>query len=57
MKLMNDTTIIHSAEDDTLTFELSDEVLEAAASSMREKAGAFTLAFCSGVNSCPSIEI
>jgi hypothetical protein len=51
MKSMNDTTIIHPAD------EGSDEALEAAAGSMRDKAGAFTMAFCSGVNSCPSIQI
>jgi hypothetical protein len=56
MKFMNDTTI-RSSDEETLTFEVSDEALEAAASSMREKAGAFTMAFCSGVNSCPSVEI
>jgi hypothetical protein len=56
MKFMNDTAINHTAGEEILTFEVSDEALEAAAGSMREKAGAFTMAFCSGVNSCPSIE-
>jgi hypothetical protein len=34
--------------------DVSDEVLENAAGSVREKAGAMTLAFCSGIDSCPS---
>jgi hypothetical protein len=56
MKFMNHTTIRHPDEE-ILIFEVSDEALEAAAGSMREKAGAFTMAFCSTVNSCPSIQI
>jgi predicted naringenin-chalcone synthase len=38
-----------------LSFEVSDEALEAAAGSVQEKAGAFTLAFCSGLDTCPSV--
>jgi hypothetical protein len=38
-----------------LSFEVSDEALEAAAGSLKEKAGAFTLAFCSGLDTCPSV--
>jgi len=41
-------------EDEILNLEVSDEVLEAAAGSVKEKAGAFTLAFCSGLDTCPS---
>ena len=41
-------------EDEILNFEVSDEMLEAAAGSVKEKAGAFTLAFCSGLDTCPS---
>jgi hypothetical protein len=37
-----------------LSFEVSDEALEAAAGSVKEKAGAFTLAFCSGLDTCPT---
>jgi hypothetical protein len=57
MKSMNDTVIIHPTGEVTLTFEVADEALEAAAGAMRVKAGAFTMAFCSGVNSCPAIEV
>jgi hypothetical protein len=42
-------------EEDVLSFEVSDEALEAAAGSVKEKAGAFTLAFCSGLDTCPSV--
>jgi hypothetical protein len=42
-------------EEEILSFEVSDEALEAAAGSVREKAGAFTLAFCSGLDTCPSV--
>jgi hypothetical protein len=42
-------------DEEILSFEVSDEALEAAAGSVREKAGAFTLAFCSGLDTCPSV--
>ena len=42
-------------EVEILSFEVSDEALEAAAGSVKEKAGAFTLAFCSGLDTCPSV--
>jgi hypothetical protein len=41
--------------EEDLSFEVSDEALEAAAGSIKEKAGAFTLAFCSGLDTCPSV--
>ena len=37
-----------------LTYVISDEALETAAGAVREKPGAFTLAFCSGLDTCPS---
>jgi hypothetical protein len=42
-------------EEEIFIFEVSDEALEAAAGSVKEKAGAFTLAFCSGLDTCPSV--
>ena len=42
-------------EEEILSFEVSDAALEAAAGSGKEKAGAFTLAFCSGLDTCPSV--
>ena len=41
-------------EEEILTFDVSDEALEAAAGTV-EKAGAFTLAFCSGLDTCPGV--
>jgi len=45
---------IDQREEEIFTIQISDEALEAAAGSVKEKAGAFTLAFCSGLDSCPS---
>jgi hypothetical protein len=45
---------IDQREEEILTFDISDEALEAAAGMMKEKAGAFTLAFCSGLDTCPA---
>jgi len=45
---------IDQREEEILTFEVSDEALEAAAGTMKDKAGAFTLAFCSGLDTCPA---
>ena len=42
-------------EEEILTFDVSDEALEAAAGTVKEKAGAFTLAFCSGLDTCPAV--
>jgi hypothetical protein len=42
-------------DEEIFSFEVSDEALEAAAGSVKEKAGAFTLAFCSGLDTCPSV--
>jgi len=39
-------------EDELLSYEVSDESLENAASS--EKAGAYTLGFCTGLSDCPA---
>ena len=46
---------IDQREEEILTFDVSDEALEAAAGTVKEKAGAFTLAFCSGLDTCPSV--
>jgi len=40
-------------EDDILTYEVSDEALEIAACVMDGKPAAFTIAMCSGLDSCP----
>lgn len=48
---MSDTTI--QSEQEVFAYEVSDEALEAAAGAITEKAGALTLAFCSGLDTCP----
>ena len=50
---MNDTTI-DQIEEDILSYDVSDEALEAAAGTVKDKAGSFTLAFCSGLDTCPA---
>lgn len=50
---MNDTTI-DQIEEEILSYEVSDEALEVAAGSVKDKAGSFTLAFCSGLDTCPA---
>jgi hypothetical protein len=50
---MNDTTI-DQTEEEILGFEVCDEALEAAAGSAKDKSGSFTLAFCSGLDTCPA---
>jgi len=41
-----------SNEDNTLHYEVSDEALEIAA--MKENAGNYTLAHCTGLSTCPA---
>jgi hypothetical protein len=45
---------IEQTDEAMLIYEVSDEAIENAAGSVKEKVGAFTLAFCSGVDTCPS---
>jgi hypothetical protein len=52
---MNESTIgVGLTEEEILIYEASDEELEAAACEMKDKAGAFTLSFCSGLDTCPT---
>jgi hypothetical protein len=51
--LMNLTTMqMDQREEETLTFEVSDEILESAAGT--ELATPFTLGSCTGLTVCPS---
>jgi len=50
----DDTTRLDQGEETILSNEVPDEVVEAVAGSTRERAGALTLAFCSGLDTCPS---
>ncbi len=46
--------IIDQIEAEILSYEVSDEALEAAAGTVKDKAGSITLAFCSGLDTCPA---
>ncbi|HSV23438.1 MAG TPA: hypothetical protein VLJ17_10465 [Xanthobacteraceae bacterium] len=51
---MNDMTIgIDQTEEEVLTYQVSDEALETAAGMGKEKAGNYTLGFCTGLAACP----
>jgi hypothetical protein len=51
---MIDSSKIDLTDETNLTYDASDEALESAAGSVWQKAGAFTLSFCSGLDTCPS---
>jgi hypothetical protein len=51
---MSDNSKVELTDEMNLTCDVSDEALEAAAGTVREKAGALTLAFCSGLDTCPA---
>jgi hypothetical protein len=52
---MNDTTVgLDQTEAEILVSEVSDEALETAASTGTDKVVNFTLAFCSGLSTCPA---
>ena len=51
---MNDGRMNGQTEEEMVAYEVPDEALEAAASVIKDKAGAFTLAFCSGLDTCPA---
>ncbi len=52
---MTDRTIGREKNDaDILACEVSDVALEAAATAGKDKAGSITLAFCSGLDTCPA---
>jgi hypothetical protein len=51
---MSDTTRFDQIEEEILSYEVSDEALETAAGTGKEKAGNYTLGFCSGLSVCPA---
>ena len=53
---MSDTTIgLDQIEEEILTYEVSDEALETAAGTGKEKAGNYTLGFCSWLVRLPGL--
>jgi hypothetical protein len=53
-KAMSDTTRLDQIDEEILSYEVSDEALETAAGTGKEKAGNYTLGFCSGLSVCPA---
>ena len=47
---MNNTTVGFDIAEDILSYEVSDEAIESAACSLRDKPGSATISFCSGLN-------
>ena len=50
--MTNITIMLEKTEGEILTFEVSDEALEIAAGTAKEKAN-FTLGACTGLSECP----
>ena len=51
---MNESTInLAHIEEDILPYDVSDQALEAAAGMPEGKAASFTVAFCTGLDTCP----
>jgi hypothetical protein len=48
------TRNIEQTEEEILSFQVSDEAIEAAAGSAREIVAALTVAFCTGLDTCPA---
>jgi hypothetical protein len=52
---MNEKSInFADVEDDILNYEIADEAVEAAAGTLEGQAKNATIAFCSGLDTCPS---
>lgn len=51
---MKDHSERNPADEIILIYDSSDEMLEAAAAGLTEKGGSLTLAFCSGLDTCPA---
>ncbi len=48
------TDVNEQLDEELLSHKVSDEALEAAAGTVKDKAGSFTLSFCSGLDTCPA---
>jgi hypothetical protein len=49
----NDIIRLDQNEEEILTYEVSDEALETAAGTGKEKVGNYTLGACTGLSVCP----
>ena len=45
---------VDQADEEILNHEVSDEALETAGGASKEKAGNYTLGFCTGLSACPA---
>jgi hypothetical protein len=54
-KFMKEFNSASQCDQAILVSDVSDEAIESAAGSVWEKGAAVTLAFCSGLDTCPSI--
>lgn len=53
---MSQTIAKHDdSEEEILSCQIADEALEGAAAMVGDRAGALTLAFCSGLDTCPGV--
>lgn len=53
INVMN-ATKLDQIDQEILSYEVSDEALETAASVGKDKAGNVTIAYCSGLDTCPA---
>ena len=51
---MNECIVNFDGENDVLNYEVADEAVEAAAGILEGHAKSVTVAFCSGLDTCPS---
>jgi hypothetical protein len=51
---MNESIMNFEVEGDILSYEVADEAVEAAAGLLEGQAKSVTVAFCSGLDTCPS---
>ena len=52
---MNETTVrLDQAEEALFALDVTDHALEVAANSGMEARGAYTISFCTGLDSCPA---
>jgi hypothetical protein len=51
---MNESIVNFEVEDGVLNYEVADEAVEAAAGLLEGQAKSVTVAFCSGLDTCPS---
>ena len=51
---MNESIVNSDVEDGILNYDIADEAVEAAAGILEGQAKSVTVAFCSGLDTCPS---